>query len=448
MLGNAVALAIVAVQVVSAQTFPSSAAIEAGGDASTLLTRARAQILDSIRRMPKYTCLQTIDRKYYVPSVKERVLRGTYESPRQACVGNRSDPMSLDATDRLRIEVAESSEGEIHSWPGASRFDTRSIDQVIPFGPASSGSFGAYLRDIFDNPGAQVRFIGRNAKPSGTVFAYSFHVPRKASHSFVKTRRGWTTTGNSGSFEIDAATAELARVVIETDPLSPDTGMCQATTTIDYQLLLMGDGKFLIPRRSELQTVNVDNSRTDSAAEFSACREYTAESTIRFDDQKTATFPIHTPPQRTSAFPPGVTLTLALLDGIDLSTAAAGDPISAKVVDCVGIDGSKQVRVPTDAIARGRIVQIRHEFSTSEFVIALRFNRLEMGGVVSPFAVRLDRKLEAERRTPRGLAARGTEFSLSKSAPMVPENLLVFPATSGAYRIPAGFESKWITLKP
>src|SRR5580700_3794463 len=157
---RALILAIVAARVVYAQAVPLLAGIRTE-DGADLLSRASEKVLRSIRRLPKYTCLETIDRTFYVPSPEELRPHAMTEAPADACLVNRAGHPSLDAKDRLRVEVAEAGGDEIHSWPGASRFDTRSIGQMIPFGPVSTGSFGGYLADIFHNPSAQIIFIDR-----------------------------------------------------------------------------------------------------------------------------------------------------------------------------------------------------------------------------------------------------------------------------------------------
>lgn len=61
---RALIVALVAARVVFDQALPP--AVGDPEDASALLTRAREKVLDSIRSLPKYTCLETIDRTYYV----------------------------------------------------------------------------------------------------------------------------------------------------------------------------------------------------------------------------------------------------------------------------------------------------------------------------------------------------------------------------------------------
>ncbi|MEI9975408.1 MAG: hypothetical protein WDO73_27075 [Ignavibacteriota bacterium] len=40
----------------------------------------------------------------------------------------------MDATDRLRLEVAQGADGEIHSLPRAGRFDLTEIDPIVDNG--------------------------------------------------------------------------------------------------------------------------------------------------------------------------------------------------------------------------------------------------------------------------------------------------------------------------
>ncbi len=224
--------------------------------------------------------------------------------------------------------------------------------------------------------------------------------------------------------------------------------MCRAKISTDYHFMPIGDGEFLIPRRSEFRTFDTDGGRTDSVTEFSACREYTAESSLRFDDQVTSVGTISTTPQRATALPPGLSLTLATVGAIDLGTAAAGDPISARVVHFVRAPGSKELLVPVGAIARGRILVMRHELRTSEFQISILFDTLETKGAVSPLSIRLAREIKAENRNPRGFSTRGTEFSLPASASPESASHFVFPARRSVYVIPSGFQSKWTTVAP
>lgn len=446
---------LVAVRILFEQALPPSTAIGQPEDTSGLLAQASEKVLSSLHRLPKYTCLETVERAYYVLPfyVLEREKHATptmTEAPPVAsCLESHAGELILDATDRVRVEVAAAGGREIHSWPAASHFDTGPFDQLVPSGPLSTGSFGTTLFDVFANPGTQMNFSSRASATSGGVFQYSFRVPANVSHYFVKGTVGWQVSAFSGSFEIQAPAAELTRLVLETDHLPTNTGMCRLQISTDYHIVPIGDGKFLIPRRSQFHTFDIDGGETDSVTEFSACREYTAESRLSFDEQDTPSGIVNTKPKRVIAVPPGASLTLALVGAIDLSTAAAGDPVSARVVHPVRAAKSKEVLVPANSLVRGRILVMRHEFITSEYLVSIRFDTLESEGAVSPLSVRLDREIRAAaKRNAEGFSARGTEFSLPPPASVEPASHFTFPAKRHPYVIPAGFQSKWTTVAP
>ena len=224
--------------------------------------------------------------------------------------------------------------------------------------------------------------------------------------------------------------------------------MFQAKISIDYHFMFIGDGDFLIPLRSELETSDVDGGKTDSMTKFSACREYTAESSLRFDDEVAAAGSTKSAPKRVVSLPPGLSIVLALDGPIDLNAAAAGDPISAEVIENVHAARSKQILVHEGAIVKGRILELRHFMRASEFLISIRFNSLEEKGTVSPLSIRLVREVKAEQRTANGLIERGIEFLLPAAGSMNRGSQFRFPAKSGKFVIPDGFRSKWITVAP
>lgn len=107
MFRRALVLATIIVKVVFGQGLPGPTGTHGAEDAFVLLARAREKVLSSTRRMPKYTCLETINREYYIQPVKKHSPRAMTEAPAHLCTANHSAPLSLDAADRLRVEVAE-----------------------------------------------------------------------------------------------------------------------------------------------------------------------------------------------------------------------------------------------------------------------------------------------------------------------------------------------------
>jgi hypothetical protein len=359
----------------------------------------------------------------------------------------------LGSSDRLRLEVAIADNREIDSWPGATKFDSRRVDEIVGYGPTSTGSFGGYLVEVFENPGAKIEFSDEKMVAGQRIFEYRFQIPAAESHYYVRTGSGRLNTATSGSFEIDAGTAELARLVIETAELPASAGMCRAKTSIDYQPLRIGESEFLIPKRSVYETDQIDSGRTKSVNTFSACHEFAAQSTISFDDNIPLATDGGAGEARTSTIPVGLSLFLKLNGPIDANTAAAGDAVFATVSKAVTTPGSKTILIPVGARVRGRISEMREFMEPSpHFQLGLIFESVELQGVEIPIALTLERERTLEDF--KALASPGA--SVSSSLRQRPQDLNIPPPNSrgegGVFVfinksgvMPGGFESKWIT---
>jgi hypothetical protein len=439
----------------------SAASGQNPAESDAVLARAREKIVAVAHRLPRYTCLETIKRDYFiVPSsaIHGKVL-SAYSAP--SCSETLEHPANNlvpGSSDRLRLEVAIADNREIDSWPGATKFDSRHIDEIVGYGPTSTGSFGGYLAEVFENPGAKMEFVGEKMVEGKRVFEYRFQIPAAESHYYVRSGTGRLNTATSGSFEINAGTAELTRLVIETAELPASAGMCQAKTTVDYQQLRIGDGDFLIPKRSEYQTDQIDSSRTKSVNTFSACHEYTAQSTISFDDDSSAAAKAGDGGTRTTAIPVGLSLFLKLTAPIDANTAAAGDAVFATVSKAVAAPGSKAILIPSGARVRGRISEMREFMQPSpHFQVGLVFESVELQGVEASVTLALERERTLDdfkalaspsqgasvSASTANLRRRPADLNIPPPNPRGEGGVFIFINKSGV--MPNGFESKWIT---
>jgi hypothetical protein len=175
---RAVLFAVFAIAI-RAQTLP---------DPTDVLAHARDNMVERAKRLPNYTCVQTVDREYFV--------RSTRTPPYASCdqmsaAAARKKPYSLkvDATDRLRLDVKVSGGEEIGSWAGANRFDSRSIVDLVG-GPFGSGQFGPLVLDVFVNIGTAFQYAGQDLQENSPSFHYTFQVPVAASHLMIRDREG------------------------------------------------------------------------------------------------------------------------------------------------------------------------------------------------------------------------------------------------------------------
>src|SRR5437868_14344197 len=100
-----------------------------GRDPDEVLKQVRTKLSAMTRRLPRYTCVQTVERRYFKHT--------DHKNPPPSCDQIIGDRMSgrrklvLYATDRLRLDVAVADGHEVVAWAGASKFDSRSIDELV-----------------------------------------------------------------------------------------------------------------------------------------------------------------------------------------------------------------------------------------------------------------------------------------------------------------------------
>ena len=399
-------------------------------DPTERLVRARNALAERDKRLPDYTCVQTVDRRYF----KRRHM----ETPPPGCNQIRSlspDTLVLEMTDRLRLDLKVSQGVEIGAWSDG-QFTSQSIFGLIDGGPYGTGTLGALISDVFLNGSATYGYTGEDTAIGTRLWAYSYQVPAGASHYQVRAGSHWIATAFHGAFWLDANSLDLERITEQATELPPETFACEAETAVDYQKVKIGAGEFLVPRHSSLRLVMQNETEAQIDAVYSGCREYRSEATIRFD-QLPATGDTKTAEAPAAHLPKGLTLSLGLTDPIDTDTAAAGDIVRARVRRAVRDHQCKAVVAPAGSIVEGRIVQIQHWLDAPRrFQISLVLERLETGGVWRPLYARVHRQnsmLEALAVVPVGQSAVSAPF--------------VFETNKSRYRVPAGYETEWITVE-
>lgn len=130
------------------------------------LAKARGILADRARRLPDYTCVQTVDRQYFVRSHPHK--RRPETPCAQVAMEDRLKPreLVLAATDRLRLDVKVSHQAEIGVWAGAPQFGPDSVFSLIGGGPYSTGMLGTLIAELFSKTAAPPIDIWLKTKPS------------------------------------------------------------------------------------------------------------------------------------------------------------------------------------------------------------------------------------------------------------------------------------------
>ena len=72
--------------------------------------------------------------------------------------------------------------------------------------------------------------------------------------------QAWRLAAYAGDFRLDPRSLALERLTVRTTELPPGAAFCQAATTLDYQVVHIGDSDVLLPRQSQLD-VRLDSGR-------------------------------------------------------------------------------------------------------------------------------------------------------------------------------------------
>ncbi len=416
-------------------------------DPNVVLEQARARLQAMARDLEKYVCVETVDRSYFQSVVPRNVPRDAPRAfePRpeaEPACGPASAAHQLESTDRVRLEVSLSQGRELHSWPGATRFDFRDVDELIRNGPVSTGAFGGDLASVFGNAAVTFLYKGEQSANGKTVFEYGYRVPIQASRFEIKAEAAWHPAAYEGDFQVDPQSLELERLTIRTSELPVGAAFCAAATRLEYQRVRIGENDVLLPRQSQLEIALHHGRQARNVTTFSACREYQAESEIVFDAPSNPGSTVtRTASRGRVALPIGLPVTLALIEPIDSATAAAGDPVAARVVKPIRRPGSTEELVPAGAVVHGRIRRVEHHLlPTPYFLIAVALNRVDVQGSLSPFAARSEPDPALAKALGANLAIRETGVWFWGVG------TFLIPTNKASTVIPAGFESKWFTL--
>jgi hypothetical protein len=393
-MGHRALIALLAAQMLAAQD----------EDPAEVLIRTRDKVLALVQRASRYRCTETIERKYF----SRTNLFGARSCDQ--IEGERARgrvKLRLDRMDRIRLEASALAGEEVFSWTGVAPRWIKLTD-IVDSGPISTGSMGPYLGETFRNPSARFQFLRR----TGSEIEYGFEVALETSGSLIRGGAIWQPQGYEGTFTIDPARLELRKLSIRAQTVPKDSNACAWEADLDYSATAYQDARLLLPDRNTLRSVALDGKESENDISFSGCEAYR-------DAEQPA------PAKFADPLPPGMAFSLALDAPLDLSTAAAGDQITARVAKTVT---ARSVMIPKGAQVEGRIVRFEHEVNARRFLVAVAFDTIRIGDVYRPLSLKI----------PHGRSE--VEWSPGLSSPA---GTFVFPEKM---TVPDGFESDWITV--
>lgn len=392
-----------------------SSAAGAGPDAGRedpLLETVRRNMSLLLRRMPDYTCVETI----------ERWREG------QPCADCRS-------WERLRLEVAVIGGKERFAWPGAAEFEDRDLEQIVPAGTIGTGDFSGFAAAVFLSDGPTFEGPFEERLEGRAAWRYAFRVPLTASRYILRDGVHSRRVAYRGAFWVERESLDLLRLDIEADGLpAPPLQIAAARTNIRYRRVPMGPSLVLLPLSSELAITDINGRTSRNRTTFGDCRQYAGSSTVRFEEP--APQPSGDRPAREHRrLPPGLRLELHLAAPLDPDRAAAGDPVEAVLARDVRSHGT--LWAPRGARVFGRLLSVRHVtgLRSGMGLLALEFTRLETPVLQAEFRAQLEAL---------GGIVPGARRHNDVAAAAGQENVIVFYGR--LLRLPRGFPMQWRTL--
>jgi hypothetical protein len=332
---------------------------------SVLLGRIRAHMGDVLRSAPNYTCIETMERTRRVGPARR-----------------------FQMEDTLRLEVALVEGKEMFAWPGSKKFEHDDLRNLISSGTYGNGAFALFARAVF--LGNAPTFVYRGEEPiKGRDLArFDFRVAQIVSGYQIRVQANEAVVAYHGSFWADPQTLDAARLEVVADDIPPILGLAYSSDRIDYVRTRIGEEDFLLPSESELEMRQPSGLESRNFVRFSACRQYTGESVLRFDDV-TGGGDNPKPPDEEIVLPSGLELRISLLDDIDPMTAAAGDEVHASLINDLKDKG--KILTAKGAVVLGRITRL--ERYPDQTVLGITFTDLYADGKHSALSLQLERIL-------------------------------------------------------
>ncbi len=360
-------------------------AVWAADAAQELFNKTQANVIDNLKRFPRYVCVQTVTRaQYQLPPTGSSCASAIANNQR-----NMADRV-LHWHDRLRLDVAMGEKSDMYSWAGASQFNTEDIADLVSRGTSGSGEFASFLTGVFAGDAEKFTYTGLKDLPIGRAASFDFTVPVEKSHyRYSVDGKDYATAAYHGSFFVDPATADLRELDVEVNDFPQARAVCSVQDKIEYAQTKIGDDTFLLPTHSSMDVIYQNSTESENVTTFSGCREYTGESTIRFDVDENGNTPEEVKRKELPPLPPKTHIRVRIDPPIDSQTAAAGDPITGVVISTVKEKGV--VLVHAGDKLEGRMVRLEQTMGQSpRWTVAIVFNKLERSGVEEKITLKPD----------------------------------------------------------
>ena len=395
--------------------------------AADFLSSFRARLEVAVRKLPDYTCEETIARS------------------RRA-----SGQGAFTPRDTIRVHVGLVAGKEKYSWPDASRFDDKELRDLVGRGIVGTGDFAAHVQRVFLSPATQFTPRGEVEQGGRKLLRYDYELPVEHSRYKLRIAPLETEVGVKGFFLADPESLNLVRLEVLVDEIPPEMGVDKVHHAIEYAGTAIGAATFVLPSSAQLTLTDLNGDEHRNEITFASCRQYRVESTLRFDEDKPVA--VKPAPAAAPSIPTNLLVEMSLESEIQPESSALGDSVRALVTKPVRDDA--RLLIPEGAVVHGRLVRVeRANLPFDHYVVGIEFHTVEMGKERLDFFATLQDAgpangllRQAKRMDPVFTKKRGTRFDILVREKPRGEGVLHWDAK----RIPIrrGLKMRWLTSTP
>jgi hypothetical protein len=197
----------------------------------------------------------------------------------------------------------------------------------------------------------------------------------------VKLEKSWIFTAYSGTFQVDPRAEEVVRMDVQEDDLPETAEYCTTFTSLNFRETEIANIKLLLAARAVQRFVYGNGEEIENTTTFANCREYLGESKISFTEDSDPAQPSKKRgPEKLASVPAGLRFVLALSSPIETGSAAAGDPIAARLAEPL-LDAKQKVLAQAGSLVEGHLLRVQiSQFPRVETIIIVKPETVEING--------------------------------------------------------------------
>jgi hypothetical protein len=387
-----------------------------------LLSKIKRQARQDLKRIPNFTCLETIER-----------------------TSRNSESKPFSPVDVILVEVAHAGDRELFAWPGASRFENPNLGNMVSSGLISNGEFVSHARSVFLGDYGVVRYGGLEEVRGRPAARYDYETSAAFSGYTVHNAGREAVVGVKGSFWADSTNFGLLRLTAIATNIPAEVGIRRVFTGVDYSRNRIGTGDYMLPQAATVETELDTGLEQRNRIEFTHCRQYSTESVLSFSDpdMELARGPVSPMPGHIveTVLPPDLIVTVSLEAPIHLDRARIGEDISAVLDSDLRQKGP--LIAPKGAVISGRVRLVQRE--KSGYTVGLEFTDLSFEKSHARFFAKLihvDSRYAQHEAAPEPGHSSGIQLDL----PMALPGVATFFVPNRITELPKGMLMQWKTM--